>query len=293
MAHFAAIHMRKFTHSQLGGIFAHDFRVKDNYGSNPDIDKSRSKDNITYTNSGVAKNTSDSVIEFVDRRVKGTTGRVNARSVMINEFIITSDKEAFKGWDKNKLTQFTKDTYNFFRNRYGNKNFAYATLHLDEKTPHIHLGVMPITKDNQLNSKKIFDRDELLTLQKDFVSEVGSKYGLEKGDGKGKHHYDTKEFKRLTNYVSDKEQTRRYGNFLKALYKNPKSKNGLIEEVHKLHNHGTLKNSFLEAALSNSGVGGAIGKDPYWQELEEEERKKQQEQEELENDDNEIEMPGP
>lgn len=284
MIHYAAIHMRKFTHSQLGGVLAHDFRKKENYGSNPDIDKNRTKNNLEYKNPDVASRNPDDIIKFIDDRAKATTGRVNSRSVLINEFIITSDKEAFNGWDEKKLKQFEIDSLNFFNGRYGKSNVAYASLHLDEKTPHIHLGVMPITKDNQLNSKKIFDRNELISLQKDFVSEVGSKYGLVKGDGKGKHHYNTKDFKRMTNYMSDKQKTIKYGNFLNQLYKNPDSKKGLMQEIHKLKSRGALKNSFLDMALNSSSCGGAIGKDPYWQELEEEERKRKAQEQELEED---------
>lgn len=30
------------------------------------------------------------------------------------------------------------------RGRYGKQNIAYATVHMDEKTPHMHLGVVPM-----------------------------------------------------------------------------------------------------------------------------------------------------
>lgn len=279
MSHYAVVRMAKFTHSQLGGVLSHDFREKENYGSNPDIDQNRSKDNVFITDKGGLG--ARDIIHEIDKVTSKTTGRVNARSVRLNEFIITSDKNFFRGLTKEKQNEFFKDSFNFFLKRYG-ENLQYGCIHYDEKTPHMHLGLVPITKDNQLNSKKIFTPTELRSLQQDFVDQVGSKYGLEKGDGKGKKHVDTKQFKRLTEYASMQRRNKAFGEFINKMYKNPKSRKGLIEEVFNQKN--ILKGSVLEIALNNSGCYGAIQKDPYWQELEKEELEHEQEEE------NEIEL---
>lgn len=37
---------------------------------------------------------------------------------------------------------------------YGKENLLYATVHMDEITPHMHYGVVPITKDGRLSAKE-------------------------------------------------------------------------------------------------------------------------------------------
>src|SRR5699024_4968876 len=54
-----------------------------------------------------------------------------------------------------------------FADRYGKQNIAYATVHMDEKTPHMHLGVVPM-RDGKLQGKNVFNRQELLWLQDKF-----------------------------------------------------------------------------------------------------------------------------
>ena len=40
------------------------------------------------------------------------------------------------------------------------QNIAYASVHMDESTPHMHLGIVPM-QDGKLSSKAMFDREEL------------------------------------------------------------------------------------------------------------------------------------
>lgn len=41
------------------------------------------------------------------------------------------------------------------RKEYGAENILYVTVHMDEKTPHMHFGVVPITEDGRLSVKEI------------------------------------------------------------------------------------------------------------------------------------------
>ncbi|WP_249652553.1 plasmid recombination protein, partial [Lysinibacillus sp. D4A1_S13] len=56
----------------------------------------------------------------------------------------------------------------FIQKRYGKHNTLYAMVPMDEATPHMHIGVMPITEDNRLSAKDMFTRKELIYLQQDF-----------------------------------------------------------------------------------------------------------------------------
>ncbi|PBG44445.1 hypothetical protein BGU93_18945, partial [Clostridioides difficile] len=57
-----------------------------------------------------------------------------------------------------------------------------ATVHRDETTPHLHIGVMPITQDGRLSAKAIFTKTEMKARQTEFARDVGEKYGLERGE---------------------------------------------------------------------------------------------------------------
>ena len=67
---------------------------------------------------------------------------------------------------------------------------------MDESTPHMHLNLVPITKDGRFCSKDLFDKPKLQQLQTDFYNAVGKKYGLQRGkEGSQAKHLSTAEFK--------------------------------------------------------------------------------------------------
>src|SRR5699024_12284316 len=68
-------------------------------------------------------------------------------------------------------------SYKLFSERYGKQNIAYATVHNDEQTPHMHLGVVPM-RDGKLQGKNVFNRQELLWLQDKFPEHM-KKQGFE------------------------------------------------------------------------------------------------------------------
>src|SRR5699024_12701252 len=69
------------------------------------------------------------------------------------------------------------ESYKLFSERYGKQNIAYATVHNDEQTPHMHLGVVPM-RDGKLQGKNVFNRQELLWLQDKFPEHM-KKQGFE------------------------------------------------------------------------------------------------------------------
>ena len=80
--------------------------------------------------------------------------------------------------------------------RYGEENIIAAVVHNDETTPHMHLNLMPVTKDGRLCSKQLFDKPQLQQLQTDFYEAVGKRWGLQRGkEGSQKKHLSTAEFK--------------------------------------------------------------------------------------------------
>ena len=84
----------------------------------------------------------------------------------------------------------------FFCDRYGMENVINATVHMDESTPHLHLGIVPVTQDGKLSAKQLFTPLELKQLQTDFAEKVGSRFGLERGkEGSDVAHLDEVTYK--------------------------------------------------------------------------------------------------
>src|SRR5699024_12275611 len=82
-------------------------------------------------------------------------------SDLVNELLVTSDRDFFERLDPGEQKRFFEESYKLFSERYGKQNIAYATVHNDEQTPHMHLGVVPM-RDGKLQGKNVFNRQELL-----------------------------------------------------------------------------------------------------------------------------------
>ena len=114
----------------------------------------------------------------------------------MNSFVLSSDKTFFDGLAKIEQYNFFSDCYKFFAERYGEENIIAAVVHNDETTPHMHLNLMPVTKDGRLCSKQLFDKPQLQQLQTDFYETVGKRWGLQRGkEGSQKNHLSTAEYK--------------------------------------------------------------------------------------------------
>jgi archaellum component FlaC len=86
-----------------------------------------------------------------------------------------------------------------FSERYGKQNVAYATVHNDERTPHLHLGIVPM-RDGKLQGKNIFNRQELLWIQDEFPKHMQKcGFDIERGEkGSKREHIETQKFKANT-----------------------------------------------------------------------------------------------
>jgi hypothetical protein len=69
---------------------------------------------------------------------------------------------------------------NFLKEQFGAKNVVSFTLHQDEKTPHIHAVLAPITDKNTLSADQLFNPKSLRQLQTDYAQAMAP-HGLERG----------------------------------------------------------------------------------------------------------------
>lgn len=185
-----AAHMQKFKIGNLGGLQRHDERTLQHH-SNPDIDVSKSSDNFSVLppeRLDKSKSLHKQVQEIIaDERVSNRAVRKDA--VVLTEWVISSDSTFFEGLSRDETKQFFTDAYQWFANHFGADHIPYATVHMDETTPHMHMGVIPLT-NGRLSAKTIFNREALRFIQADLPQKLGEQgWSIERGerDSKRKH----------------------------------------------------------------------------------------------------------
>jgi len=192
MAQFAIIRMQKFQVSDVQGIQKHNQR-QGTSKSNPDIDYSKTEQNYDLLNDQNLKYESE-IKEKIAEQVKR---KPRANSVVLSEFMVTASPEYMNSLSAEEQKTYFEKSLEFIQERYGPKNTLYAVIHHDEATPHMHVGVIPITEDNRLSAKDIFNKQELRELQEEFPKHL-QKHNFEivRGEkGSEKKHLSSQEYK--------------------------------------------------------------------------------------------------
>ncbi|MBP2029050.1 hypothetical protein J2Z35_002888 [Acetoanaerobium pronyense] len=191
---FAVLHMQKLKMGSMKGIENHNERLKESK-TNPDIDYSKSHQNIDF-------HRSDDRTYYM--RVKDRIQEldlpkaVRKDAVVAVGFVATSDKAFFDNLSPEQTKKFFEVTNDFLKDRYGEKNVIASKLHLDERTPHLHTYIVPVTDDGRLSAKSVFTKQELTSLQADYHKHMNDNgFPMEKGQGI-RQHIEMAEFKKQT-----------------------------------------------------------------------------------------------
>lgn len=133
----------------------------------------------------------------------GITRKISDRQVRCLNLVMTSDNEGMQRIiDSGKLDEWIADNIKWARDTFGGDNVVGAALHMDERTPHLHIAVVPIVtaerkkKAREATAKKryrtkaanrprlcaddIMERGKMSRYQ-DIYAEYMAKYGLERG----------------------------------------------------------------------------------------------------------------
>lgn len=139
-------HITKFKLSQMGQMFAHINRSDDQirkYG-NADIDSSRS-----YLNQHIIHGD----MSELTNRLSEVSHQKRKDLVACCGVVVTLPAE-LKNEDLATQNRFFNHCFEFIKQKFGEKNTIYATIHHDETTPHVHIGFVPtIKKERKFRSK--------------------------------------------------------------------------------------------------------------------------------------------
>ena len=189
---YLVCHMDKYKRDDIVGIERENERDENCKSTrNPQIDSQKTNGNYHIVEHQC------SYLTYINQRIKelAPKRKIKDDAVLINSFILGSDKEFFDGLTQEEQYSFFFDCARFFAERYGLKNIISAVVHVDETTPHMHLNLMPVL-DGRLCSKQLFDKVALRELQTDFHEAVGKRWGLQRGKiGSTAKHWETAEFK--------------------------------------------------------------------------------------------------
>ncbi|MGW7887603.1 MobV family relaxase [Staphylococcus xylosus] len=239
------------------GIQKHVQRENNNY-ENEDIDHSK-----THLNYDLVNDNKQNFNNLIDEKIEQNyTGKRKIRTDAVKHVdgLITSDKEFFDNQTPEDTKQFFEHAKDFLEQEYGKDNLLYATVHMDEKTPHMHYGVVPITDDGRLSAKEVVGNKKALTeFQDRFNEHVKQRgYDLERGQSRqvtNAKHEQMSQYKQKTEYHKQEyeRESQKLGHIRQKTDK-------LMQEYQKSLN--TLKTPInIPYELETEKIGGLFSKE--------------------------------
>ena len=204
-AQYAILRFAKYKGPEIGHIESHNERTKEKYASNPDVDTSRSHLNFHLV--------------FPERKYRAEAEkqiaeagcRTRSDSVRVVEVLVTASPEFFKGKKKAEIKAYFQEALDFIQQHQNPRTIISAVVHMDEKTPHMHLCFVPLTEDKRLSAKEIVGNKKKLTWwQDEFWKHMVGKYpDLERGESAsetGRTHIPPRLFKEAVHLNRMKDQ---------------------------------------------------------------------------------------
>ncbi len=201
---YAILRFQKHQGNPAKRIEDHHERNKAHYASNPDIDLHRSKEHfhIIKPNGGYYAE--------IQRRIEAAGCRTRKDSVRFIDTLVTASPTFFQRRSRSEIRSFFTAACAFLEQRLGRENIVSAVVHMDEKTPHMHMVFVPLTPDHRLCAKEIMgNRQKLTQWQDTFWSYMAERYPeLERGESvskTGREHIPTRLFKEAAHLSRQKD----------------------------------------------------------------------------------------
>ena len=140
-----------------------------------------------------------------------TSGVAKKVTNLLDVMRITATPEFFKGKKRAEIKEFFNEALEFIRQNQSPETIISAVVHMDEKTPHMHLSFVPLTEDKRLSAKEIVGNKKKLTWWQDkFWEHMVKKYPvLERGESAsetGRDHIPPRVFKQMTRLTKQMEK---------------------------------------------------------------------------------------
>ena len=196
-AQHAILRFAKYKGPTISRIEAHNERTKEFYASNPDIKTELSKNNFHLVKPN------GKYREEANRLIRENGCKARKDSVRMVETLITASPEFFAGKKPREVREFFEYALTFLKTKQAEETIVSAVVHVDEKTPHMHLCFVPITADGRLSAKEIIGNKKKLTQwQDEYWKHLVKKYlDFERGESAsvtGRTHISPRIYKQAT-----------------------------------------------------------------------------------------------
>jgi hypothetical protein len=148
--------------SELDEIAYHNKRTNDSI-FNLEIDPSKTKHNYDLLQ-GRTQNYRMDILNYVNH-TKRFDRKIRHDTILLCEWNISSESDFFRDKPDKEIRAFFQQILIFYSKNMDEQDIRYAQVHLDEAIPHIHMGVIPFTKDKKLNAKKDFSKTIVQKIQ--------------------------------------------------------------------------------------------------------------------------------
>jgi len=121
------------------------------------------------------------------RIADGYKGKRALRSDAVKSLgiVLTGSHEHMHKIFKNEKVRkyWLNQSYKFLADEFGQDNIVRFDLHMDERTPHVHAVIVPLTSDGRLSAREVMgNKSNLKRLRKKYataVQRLGLQYGIE------------------------------------------------------------------------------------------------------------------
>lgn len=170
MSSYAIMRCKKLsTMGSVASALQHCFRERETLNANAEL---------TPNNEHFAGKTTDEAMGKL-RDLLPEKRRKDA--VLAVEYVFSASPEWWKNTMPRHHEEWKEKTLEWLKDKYGAENIIAASMHYDEKTPHLSAFVVPITKDGRLSAKEfIGNRGQMSKDQTTYAKSVAH-LGLERG----------------------------------------------------------------------------------------------------------------
>lgn len=194
-----SLHARKHKTGSRG-LQLHNEREPGGKHSNPNIDDSRTGDNIILVGRD-GKTYSERISEILSAGYKGKRA-VRKDAVKMVEFTVQLGGDISTKGTEDDQVEVLLGAYEELKTMYGATNIVSAVIHLDESTPHLHFDFVPLTQSGKLSAKEVLgDKNKMRKTQADFLKAMQERSPRSHFDRKGEmdfHGLEQKLFERMT-----------------------------------------------------------------------------------------------
>lgn len=171
---YAILRTKKLKRGNLSGSSSHVTRTRET----PNADPARLHLNRVLIGSGSPRESiKRRVNEIASARKQAGGRKMRSDSVLAVEYILTASPEHWADKSQRQAEQWAQHSIEFLLQRFGAENVVSGTLHMDEKSPHLHVYHVPAATDPKgrptLSAKQYYGTPELLSqLQTDYAAHM-------------------------------------------------------------------------------------------------------------------------